>query len=1126
MNIEEIVKKIYDLRKIDNTEEFYNNIDEIMDNAGIKFEFERKDDENYKRTIRNKLFQELSINLNNDDKEKFFDLIKTRDLAYCVGDEQKLEQVKKREEPRALMFLEDDDIKMQILEDGELNGEKIDKKTVYYLISALKDDNKKLKSLDKYRKKLSEEDLDLIIDTIQDDIKMQLLEDGEFNGEKIDINRIHYLISSLKDDNKKLKSLDKYRKKLSEEDLDLIIATIQDENVEKSARSMLENERIVRDKLEKKKMEDYKIALLSKEEDKAQKIKIIKELSGDESKIFAVTQIMQDEVNGKDIIEIIKTLDDDKSKMLLIDRIKEEEMPELQNDLSNIGNQLKNDESKIYVIDIIEKYTDKYVSDGRMPLVEERKKSIVMTFNSDENKLRYIEDFSREDTKLELITSLKDGKLMIDELIKRGKIEKFLGSGIYRNQNGLKIKEGIDSILKYYGFSSNLEEKKQLLERMEKNNSKLYNTINFEILNDKYVQTFNEEQLNILSNFFYEQKFLTQFSDGQLETTKNMMEYLKNNNLEDDFREYFSSYLKVGNTYKELSENIAEKNLSDEDMEKVYLIMQYKNSFNIKNLEDVRNFENIKNSYLEGIINNEESTAEELRDAVIWKKFGMDYEAAKRLATEFSDKAKEDESIKLLKSIVGLNVDEDVSLSEESKQILRSIYENENIKDVTICDRINLRKNYKKSYEQELNETLFSIDENTTHSVIDGIKVYEPDSNFSMIMTAIGGPRNNVRMKEFEGNKKDNWNRLDYGTEHFCASYIRNDMLGCCDSLVNVYYGFSSMPEGSLMFMCLEDMQSNIGASLTSSINGIRKFDDPTQLINNTGKGVRGDFYNEIDIKRMKNGKRLQPDYLILFEKNKKFLNLQETLEAQKDWEGLPIVRIDIDKYLQQEIQKLNEMIEFNKADLNDENIQNIWNKYHNLTNSIRKWCEGKEIEEILSNIKLPPELEQDIVYTTNKCYSKRERIANQQTEDEHKVSKEYLEEYIKTHEMNKEVDESEQQPKTLNDEDSSKANIEINEDVVNIPIDQDSIETANHENTLNDEDSSKENIEIDEDIVNIPINQDSIETTNHDLTPAKIDETKLKNIYKKARGRIRETLDKIKSIMNKSKNNDYKEIE
>lgn len=59
-----------------------------------------------------------------------------------------------------------------------------------------------------------------------------------------------------------------------------------------------------------------------------------------------------------------------------------------------------------------------------------------------------------------------------------------------------------------------------------------------------------------------------------------------------------------------------------------------------------------------------------------------------------------------------------------------------------------------------------------------------------------------------------------------------------------------------------------------------------------------------MDFRRIQEGKKKQPDYIVVFRKHGKIPNIDKAEKASKDFEGLPIVVIDVDECLASERKK------------------------------------------------------------------------------------------------------------------------------------------------------------------------------------------------------------------------------
>lgn len=83
----------------------------------------------------------------------------------------------------------------------------------------------------------------------------------------------------------------------------------------------------------------------------------------------------------------------------------------------------------------------------------------------------------------------------------------------------------------------------------------------------------------------------------------------------------------------------------------------------------------------------------------------------------------------------------------------------------------------------------------------------------------------------------------------------------------------------------------------------------PDNQINKTNS------YNEMDFNRIQNGKKKQPDYIIVFKNDGAIPQLEEAKKASKDWGDMPIVVIDLEKCLESERKKVEDMLVNYKGD-------------------------------------------------------------------------------------------------------------------------------------------------------------------------------------------------------------------
>lgn len=127
----------------------------------------------------------------------------------------------------------------------------------------------------------------------------------------------------------------------------------------------------------------------------------------------------------------------------------------------------------------------------------------------------------------------------------------------------------------------------------------------------------------------------------------------------------------------------------------------------------------------------------------------------------------------------------------------------------------------------------------------------------------------------------------------------------------------------------------------------------PDSQINNTTG------YNEMDFYRIQDGKKKQPDYIIVFRQDGEIKFLDEAKKAQEQWGGLPIVVIDKDKCLESERQKVLEMKKhYDEGDRSY--AKQLYQKVKNNRNTKYSFCSEIDIEMLKEEIELQKEVDQE----------------------------------------------------------------------------------------------------------------------------------------------------------------------
>lgn len=185
-------------------------------------------------------------------------------------------------------------------------------------------------------------------------------------------------------------------------------------------------------------------------------------------------------------------------------------------------------------------------------------------------------------------------------------------------------------------------------------------------------------------------------------------------------------------------------------------------------------------------------------------------------------------------------------------------------------------------------------------------------------------------------NYKTDWNRPVISTQHFCASYIRNDMIST-PPIPHICYGFSNMKADSLMLSGTEDVYSS-SRTFVSTANYNEVYYTPNEQINNTNS------YNEIDFRRIQGGEKIQPDYIIIFRKDGQIDNLEEAQRASEQWDGMPIVVVDVDDCLKAERDRVEEKLAEYKKHPSQKLAEEIKQKIRNNRNTYMKFIQKDKL--------------------------------------------------------------------------------------------------------------------------------------------------------------------------------------
>ena len=446
----------------------------------------------------------------------------------------------------------------------------------------------------------------------------------------------------------------------------------------------------------------------------------------------------------------------------------------------------------------------------------------------------------------------------------------------------------------------NLGDKFDIVMEMYNKNNDILNA-NFKILEDKYMMTLGKDKINQMSCYPQIIELALKLDNQELNLVSKCLDEYMSENKTEEWTVLCERLLKNIDGYKDLISSIENiDDLSDDNIARLTYILSQTNIYGLKDFSEINDFDERQIELANQLIKSED--IDQKREAIFIIKFGQDLDEVKKIVGKYGsciDSIQDEDLKNYVKALSEI-------IKEISPEILDRIFnEVEPVQDV---NGIMIERMLKSEYGKLYNEGLFSIDSAKRVEEY-GENVYEIPtddngriSDFRMIISSIA---------PFFKNQPDNffedWNRPAITSQHFCCSYIRRDMLGKAD-IPHLCYGFSEMDADSLMLSGHMDISSS-GNTFVSEAKHDEEYLSPDEQINNTSA------YNEMDYRRMQNGKKKLPDYIVVFRANGEIPNMETAQKASKQFEeatgkALPIVIVDEDKCRETERDIVNEMIQ------------------------------------------------------------------------------------------------------------------------------------------------------------------------------------------------------------------------
>lgn len=666
------------------------------------------------------------------------------------------------------------------------------------LAKLIQNDNMKLKAIDLLEDHLQK--VELITTMKKDSNKIELLDIFKKP------NRISSLANSLDIFNRITDREGKYRifkeilekngkdeiLKRIEEQLKIYeeIKDIKNEDERLDAIDRLDCEYLKSEVIKSIESDDKKIEKLSFIKSDVSKANIIKTIKNDDKKIHEITGINKEKYK----VKIIKTIEDDEKKIKMlpfIDDIEHKlEIIEIIKDADKLIEDilLINEDFKSFEIELIEliknenkkleiamkilpyddlkKFFYRY-NNTEMGKNDKFKKSqellkkfknVKKTKNDDE-KINFIYEIENENLKFEIIDSIADENKKIEEIskLKNNTISKFRKRG----KDVEFIKKNIDKFMLMEGQENIQTKKKYIMQMYEKNNEVLQN-IDFAILEDKYIKELGIDNINQISCYQDIQKKLLNLNDKELKILSTCINTYSEKKETEEWTPLAQSIFENISEYRKLIEDIEDiEDIQDNDIENLIKVLQDKNIFGIDTLEELKNYDLIRREKCDEWIKSDNIAQK--KEAILEKIYGQSLHYSKNILKKFGEDIESIEDGDCKDYILSLKAIEEL----DNSQILEKIYDE--CKEVEAISKIEFERKLKIEYAEKFNDGLYKIQEG--EKIADG--VYEAGTEFKMMITSIGAyVINDIQ------NYKEDWNRPAIASQHFCTSYIRNDMMG------------------------------------------------------------------------------------------------------------------------------------------------------------------------------------------------------------------------------------------------------------------------------------------------------------------------------------------------------------
>lgn len=429
------------------------------------------------------------------------------------------------------------------------------------------------------------------------------------------------------------------------------------------------------------------------------------------------------------------------------------------------------------------------------------------------------------------ITSIDDdrdifkniSKEFISEEVVRQAIEKDIIYLTYADPTAENFNELIDIAFKHklasMGRTELTDKEHELMQRFALNNAELFKTLQLEILNPKIISAIGESSLEKITRYKDVQYSVLGIAEDEsaLKTFGFALENLKMDNIFiEPLIEKLSksvsgqrtgrySFEAKGSVYESafldlVSQRIDRKDIPFTDYEKAiisYLALNPQEGRKITSYDDILSFVERKNSELESIVNNADSTLLEVKNAYLERLVGLNYATISNLVTMYGNDPEqllqnyknvspesykelgEKEALEIIIKLKSLIETQDInairsefakSISQEGKEESFLRYQKSTILETS------LRRAYGRDVVDSLSKNVDSLQ--TQELEFEGEKylVRKVDGEFNRMVSLLGAYR---KSSTTDGDMYDRWNTSQMASNHaLCYSLINQSNPG------------------------------------------------------------------------------------------------------------------------------------------------------------------------------------------------------------------------------------------------------------------------------------------------------------------------------------------------------------